>query len=73
VLEFCRLLNRLKSVNQLAELIEKDRYDEWIELVLGFTIKLFESSLDEETLSGGTGVLYLLTFWSKMSLSVTVF
>jgi hypothetical protein len=72
VLEFCRLLNRLKSVNQLAELIEKDRYDEWIELVLGFSLKLFESSLeDEESLSGGTGVLYLLTFWSKMCLSVT--
>jgi hypothetical protein len=72
VTEFCRLLNRLKSVNQLAELIEKDRYDAWIELVLGFTLKLFETSIEDadENLGGGTGVLYLLQFWSKMSLSV---
>ncbi|KAL3894264.1 MAG: hypothetical protein SGCHY_005376, partial [Lobulomycetales sp.] len=73
ILEFSRLLNRLKSVNQLAELIEKDRYDSWVELVLGFTLKLFETSLanPDTNLSGGTPVLYLLTFWSKMSLSVS--
>ena len=41
IFEFARLLTRLKSVNQLSEMIEKPSYNNWIELVVRFTFKSF--------------------------------
>ncbi|KAJ3297575.1 hypothetical protein HK104_000373 [Borealophlyctis nickersoniae] len=63
--EFCRLLARLKSVNQLSEMIEKPTYPEWIQLVAKFTIDTL-TALDWQENS----IIYLLTFWSKMAASV---
>ncbi|KAI9208668.1 exportin-7 [Polychytrium aggregatum] len=65
--EFCRLLVRLKTVNQLGEIIEKPNYNEWIDKIASFTIKSFHSMTSENCQS----IQYLLTFWSKMAGSVT--
>ncbi|CCI50333.1 unnamed protein product [Albugo candida] len=40
--EFCRLLSRIKSNFQLAELLKCDSFQEWIERTPDFTVKSFQ-------------------------------
>lgn len=67
LLEFCRLLTRLKTVNQLSELIENPLYSEWVELAASFTMKSFHGMT---SWPAPHSMVYLMTFWSKMVLSV---
>uniref|UniRef100_A0A061RU54 Ran-binding protein n=1 Tax=Tetraselmis sp. GSL018 TaxID=582737 RepID=A0A061RU54_9CHLO len=59
--EYCRLLGRLKTNYQLAELVNVDNYTEWIELVAQFTI----NSLKSWQWASGS-VYYLLGLWSRL-------
>mmetsp|Transcript_25560 Transcript_25560/g.71479 ORF Transcript_25560/g.71479 Transcript_25560/m.71479 type:complete len:1067 (+) Transcript_25560:187-3387(+) len=59
--EYCRLLGRLKTNYQLAELVSVDNYIEWIELVAQFTI----NSLQSWQWASGS-VYYLLGLWSRL-------
>jgi len=59
--ELCRLLARLKSTYQLAEMISCDVYTEWLDVVANFTL----NSLRSWQWSPNS-VQYLLNFWSKM-------
>ncbi|TPX71249.1 hypothetical protein CcCBS67573_g06293 [Chytriomyces confervae] len=59
--EFARLLVRLKSVNQLSDIVERPQYSEWLETVGSFTIQCFHPS---KWITNS--VMYMLTFWSKV-------
>ncbi|KAI8616087.1 Xpo7 protein [Chytriomyces sp. MP71] len=63
--EFSRLLVRLKSVNQLSDIIERPQYFEWVETMARFTIQCFEPS---KWITNS--VIYVLTFWSKVVATV---
>ncbi|GMH18647.1 hypothetical protein Nepgr_020488 [Nepenthes gracilis] len=66
--EFCRLLGRFKAHFQLAELVNMEGYNAWIDLVAGFTVKSLQSW---EWASGS--IYYLLGLWSRMVSSVPYF
>mmetsp|Transcript_24027 Transcript_24027/g.60483 ORF Transcript_24027/g.60483 Transcript_24027/m.60483 type:complete len:1061 (+) Transcript_24027:348-3530(+) len=59
--EYCRLLGRLKTNYQLAELVSVDNYIEWIELVAQFTINSLQSWQ-----WASASVYYLLGLWSRL-------
>ena len=61
------MLAKLKGVNQLSELIENSSYTTWIELVFQFTIKSLQS-----VPWPSNSIYYLMTFWGKMMISVSV-
>lgn len=66
--EYCRLLGRLKTNYQLAELVNADNYSEWVQLVAEFTV----TSLQSWQWASGS-VYFLLGLWSRLvsSLSYT--
>ncbi|CAI5993163.1 unnamed protein product, partial [Closterium sp. NIES-64] len=59
--EYCRLLGRLKTNYQLAELVNADNYAEWVQLVAEFTI----TSLQSWQWASGS-VYFLLGLWSRL-------
>ncbi|CAL5227709.1 g10719 [Coccomyxa viridis] len=59
--EFCRLLGRLKTNYQLAELVNVEKYHEWIQLVAELTV----SSLNSWQWASNS-VYYLLGLWSRL-------
>ncbi|CAK0751589.1 hypothetical protein CVIRNUC_002079 [Coccomyxa viridis] len=59
--EFCRLLGRLKTNYQLAELVNVEKYHEWIQLVAELTV----SSLNSWQWASNS-VFYLLGLWSRL-------
>uniref|UniRef100_A0A7S1SV05 Exportin-7/Ran-binding protein 17 TPR repeats domain-containing protein n=1 Tax=Tetraselmis chuii TaxID=63592 RepID=A0A7S1SV05_9CHLO len=59
--EYCRLLGRLKTNYQLAELVSVENYIEWIELVAQFTINSLKSWQ-----WASASVYYLLGLWSRL-------
>eukprot|EP00891_Asterochloris_glomerata_P007395 jgi/Astpho2/7395/fgenesh1_pm.00114_%23_12_t len=59
--EFCRLLGRLKTNYQLAELVGVQNYQDWIRLVAELTV----NSLNAWHWSGSS-VYYLLGLWSRL-------
>uniref|UniRef100_A0A7S4KJ54 Importin N-terminal domain-containing protein n=1 Tax=Guillardia theta TaxID=55529 RepID=A0A7S4KJ54_GUITH len=63
--EFCRLLSRLKSNFQLAELIKCEIYSELIAAVAQFTIQSIRNCP-----YASNSVYYLLQLWSRMVTSV---
>ncbi len=74
-IECCRLLYRLKTVNQLSEMVELPDYNNWIEHVFQFTKNSFASKqvcLFILILQWSLQSLsYLLNFWSKICVSVS--
>ncbi|KAJ3069894.1 Exportin 7, partial [Podochytrium sp. JEL0797] len=63
--EFARMLVRLKSVNQLADISERPQYAEWVEMMGTFTMQCFSPAKWVTN-----SVIYLLTFWSKVVATV---
>ncbi|CAL8462392.1 g1925 [Coccomyxa elongata] len=59
--EFCRLLGRLKTNYQLSELVNVDKYNEWIQLVAELTV----NSLNSWQWASNS-VYYLLGLWSRL-------
>lgn len=59
--EFCRVLGRLKTNYQLAELVGLEAYPEWVNLVATFTVE----SLNSWQWASGS-VFYLLGLWSRL-------
>ncbi|CAI7934492.1 unnamed protein product [Closterium sp. NIES-54] len=59
--EYCRLLGRLKTNYQLAELVNAENYAEWVQLVAQFTI----TSLQSWQWASGS-VYFLLGLWSRL-------
>jgi exportin-7 len=63
--EFCRLLVRLKSNYQLAELMKLEHYPQFLQLIAKFTISSLQSWQFSEN-----SIHYLLCLWQKMVGSV---
>lgn len=40
--EFCKLLGRMKTNNQLSELVETDGFEKWLVLTTNFTLESFK-------------------------------
>ena len=59
--EFCRLLNRMKPLHSLEEIVDSPSYDGWRDALLQFTLGSFESWEQ-----GYVGATSLMCLWNRL-------